>query len=240
MNRLKRALPWISLAAALIAIVCAVIGIPQRQQYLVDNGVTRAAAEAELDQVVVQQPSALNDPDFLQVVKDLPGNAYIVYTWLFDSDGRILFTSARSAYQGNAAEHATMETQRLLSTLPSDALTDEQQTLLLAASAIQSEGEHNDVFRHMIREVRSPDGVLLGWIGVTYEVNPDIGKPDLGYIFSLLVWLISMGIYWLSLPLWVWIDARTRGERAKIWTLFVLVGNLAALMAYLLTRDTES
>ena len=46
-----------------------------------------------------------------------------------------------------------------------------KKTLLLAASAIQSEGEHNDVLRHLIREIHAMDGPLLGLIGAAYDVD---------------------------------------------------------------------
>jgi hypothetical protein len=50
---------------------------------------------------------------------------------------------------------------------------------------------------------------------------------------------LGLGVFWLSLPAWVWLDARRRGERAFVWALFVLTGNVVALMAYLLTRTRE-
>jgi hypothetical protein len=34
----------------------------------------------------------------------------------------------------------------------------------------------------------------------------------------------------------VWLDARARGERAWVWAVFVLLGNLVALITYILAR----
>lgn len=236
-GRIKSLLPWIAVLSALAAAVLFLIGImPQRQRMLVDSGLTRPAAEAAIDQVLAQPPAALDDADFRQSLEALPGNAYIWSVWLFGLDGQIVFNAGMVPHEGTAAEHATAETRRLLEALPPEALSGEQQTMLLVASAIRSEGEHNDVLRHLVREVRSPDGLLLGWIGVAYDVGPAMGAVDVGWIASLLAWLFLMGVYWLSLPLWVWLDARRRGERAWVWAMFVLIGNLVALMAYLLTR----
>jgi hypothetical protein len=59
--------------------------------------------------------------------------------------------------------------------------------------------------------------------------------------------LLNLGIagfliYWLSLPLWVWLDHRSQVNSDKrksvLWGLFVLVTNLAGLLAYLLTKKT--
>jgi hypothetical protein len=39
---------------------------------------------------------------------------------------------------------------------------------------------------------------------------------------------------------WVWLDARARGERAWVWAVFVLLGNLVALITYILARRPGS
>jgi hypothetical protein len=101
---------------------------------------------------------------------------------------------------------------------------------------VQAEGEHNDVFCQLLRPVRAPDGSLAGLVGVTYDVSPGGGLPSLLFIALVLVGLAAMAVYWLSLPLWVWLDARRRGERAVVWAVFVLLGNLVALLAYILVR----
>ena len=118
-----------------------------------------------------------------------------------------------------------------------ETLTADQETALLAASAIMREGEHNDVFRHMLRPVTGPDGSIVGYLGVNYPANPALGgSVSPAYLAGLLVLLTGLAAYWLSLPFWVLLDAGPRGERAWVWAAFVLVGNLVALMAYLLTR----
>jgi hypothetical protein len=240
-GKVKSLLPWIAVLSALAAAILILIGIPQRQQMLIDSGVTRPAAEAAVEQIIALPPDSLDDANFRRSLEALPGKAYIASVWLFASDGRIVSSAGMMMpREGTAAEHATIETRRLLETLPQNALTGEQRTMLLVASAIQSEGEHNDVLRHLVREIRSPDGILQGWIGVAYDVSPAIGVPDTVWIASLLAWLFFVGVYWLSLPLWVWLDARQRGERAGVWAMFVLIGNLVALMAYVLTRPKST
>jgi hypothetical protein len=107
----------------------------------------------------------------------------------------------------------------------------------LAASAIQSEGEHNDVFRQMIRPLRNDNDVDVGLIGVSYDATADSGAfPGIPYAVALFLIPIGLLAYWLALPLCVFLDAKGRGEKAWVWAMFVLLGNLAALLAYLLTR----
>lgn len=241
-GKVKSLLPWIAVLSALAAVILILLGIiPQRRQMLTDSGASRPIAEAAVEQITSLLPASLDDTHFRRSLEALPGKAYISSVWLFTADGRIVSSVGMMVpREGTAAEHATAETRRLLETLPQDALTGEQRTLLLVASAIQSEGEHNDVLRHLVREIRSPDGILLGWVGVAYDISPAIGVPDTVWIASLLAWLFFVGVYWLSLPLWVWLDARQRNERAGVWAMFVLIGNLVALMAYVLTRPKSA
>jgi hypothetical protein len=240
MAKLKPIIPWIALGAAILSAIMIVIGVPQRRGMLADAGVTRPAVESALNRIIDRHPDSLDDPQLLDSIRELPGAAYIASVWLFAPDGTIAYSSGMVPKDGTAAERATAETRRLLSTIPDDALTLPSRTLLLAASAIQSEGEHNDVYRHIVREIRSTDGALQGWIGAAYQVSPAIGDPGLGWIVSLLALLLFMAIFWLSLPLYVWLDARERGEKAVAWAIFILIGNLVALLAYLLVRPPKA
>jgi hypothetical protein len=121
--------------------------------------------------------------------------------------------------------------------VPEDALDQDQIVVLLAASVMQAEGEHNDVFRHILRPILDQDGKVVALVGLTYDISPAIGAaPGIITILLYAAALLGMGVYWLSLPLWVWLDARTRGERAWVWGVFVLFGNLIGLITYILAR----
>ena len=93
------------------------------------------------------------------------------------------------------------------------------------------------MFRHMLRPVESPESRLIGWVGATYDVSPVVGgPPSTTWVLLLAGMVLGLGIYWLSLPVWVWLDARMRGEREWVWAVFVLIGNLMALLTYILAR----
>jgi hypothetical protein len=133
------------------------------------------------------------------------------------------------------------ETRRVLSQMPEGFLSTQQRIALLAASTIQREGEHNDIFSQMIRPLRNGNDVELGFIGVYYAASPDAGGfPGIGYAITLFLIPIGLLVYWLALPWWVFLDAKARGERAWVWAMFVLLGNLVALFAYLLARQPRS
>lgn len=239
-KRVKRALPFVAVASALLVLVCILGSTAARAPLLEESGEVHQAAEAILERLQALEPSSVEDGAFRQALAaagEVPG---VAYTWLFAPGGRVLLGNL-AVSQGSTAEGmATQETRRLLAAVAPDALDEEQRLLLLAASAMQAEGEHNDVFRHQVRQLRAADGTLIGLVGLTYDANPGAGAPPPVLILSVLGGLASMAVYWLSLPLWVWLDARERGERAWAWAVFVLLGNLVALLAYILAHGPRS
>ena len=54
---------------------------------------------------------------------------------------------------------------------------------------------------------------------------------------TVIVFVVgSLVLFWLSIPLWMALDAQKRHERAAAWGLFGLLGNMIALVVYLLVR----
>ena len=240
-KRLKRFLPVVAVVAACIALVMAVAVGPWlgRQMLLTDTGETRRVVEGTLAQLQALRPVSLDDAAFREAVVQARDAQYVAYVWLFTPDGEIL-EGNRAISQGTVGASATDEMRRVLGMLSDGTLSDGQRTALLAASAMQKEGEHNDVFRHLLREIHGPDGELVAWVGVTFDVSPAVSAPGAGYISFVVGLFLAMAVYWLSLPAWVWLDARARDERAWAWAVFVLLGNLVALIAYILVRAPRS
>lgn len=235
-KRIKKLLPAVALVGASTALIGFVLISYQRASFLVDTGETRPAVEATVARLQALRPASVDDPALRRAVEETLHAPYVATVWLFAPDGRVVYSAGSAAIrgQGSAGDLATDEARRLLATLPEGALSEQQRTWILTASAIQAEGEHNDVYRHMLRLVHAPDDSVVALLGVAYDVSPAVGEPALGWIGGLLIWLLAVGVYWLALPLWVWLDAHERGERAWIWAAFVFIGNLVALIAYVL------
>ncbi|MBN1584102.1 MAG: hypothetical protein JXA89_25555 [Anaerolineae bacterium] len=245
MNKWCKALPVVAVVAALLVLLMVLVMGPwlgQRILLTVDAGETRRVIESTtLTDLLEMHPDSVDDEVFRMAVTQALDMPYVVYIWLFASDGRVV-EGNRSLVPGTAGGPATAETsatdemRRVIGILAPEALNAEQRTALLAASAMQKEGEHNDVFRHLLHDLRGPAGELVGWIGITYDVSSAVSAPGAGFITFVIGLVVTAAVYWLSLPAWVWIDARLRGERAWVWAMFVLLGNLVALIAYLLAR----
>jgi hypothetical protein len=235
-NKIKRILPSLALISALITVVGLVLVSNLRQTALADSGETRAVVEKNIEQIQGDHPGSISDPVFLNDIKDFQKSMYVVYVWLVAPDGQITYVTSPATSSQTVQQAATDETRRILDSLPEGQLSAEQEILLLTASTIQAEGEHNDVFGHMVRSIQAPDGSLVGLVGVAYDISTGMATPDILYMVSLLVSMLALGVYWLSLPVWVFIDARQKGEKAWVWAMFVLIGNLVALIAYILVR----
>lgn len=236
MDKLWKTLPWLALAA-IAAVALMSLMSQQRITFTEENPGNHLAVVQNLEQTAAIEPQTLEDPEFLSAVQSLVGQGFINNTWIFSIDGSILYGSARYANSGNVRELPTTDSVRLIEGMPEGSLTAVQENALLAVSAMRLEGEHNDVFRHTLVEVHSPDGTLLGWVGAAYDANDLANRPNTTFKIELIAFLVCLGIYWLALPVWTWLDARRRGEKAIIWAIFVLLGNLVALIAYLLVRS---
>jgi len=239
--RVRRVLPWAAVAAAALVIVLLVSGTAQRRALLVESAQTRAAAEAAAAEIQDARPAAMNDSALLSAATAAAHARHIVCVWLVDRAGTVVYSSGGIAAAGDSVEHmATRETRRILGEVPPGDLGADQRLRLLLASALQAEGEHNDVFRQMVRNLVGQNGELLGLVGVTYEASGALGQPGGAYIALVLLFALAFVTYWLALPAWVYLDARRLGERAVPWTVFVLLSNVAGLIAYLLARPPRS
>jgi len=241
-KRLKRWLPFLAVFGALVVLVTVILSGEHQQAFLVDTGETRPLVEKALDQLRGRHPASIDDAAFRRSVEALLNQRHIATVWLFAPDGRTVYSAgSTAAFLGTgrlAAEGASIDVRGVLDTLPGDLLSPKQRTMILAASYIRAEWTHNDIYRHLLVPVQGADGSTVALVGVGYTVartaHDEIGL--LGFLLGALVGLAGFALYWLSLPLWVLLDAREHGERAWPWAVFVLLGNLVALVAYLLVR----
>jgi hypothetical protein len=237
-KRIQRNLPTIAIVALTVAIVSFLVVERQLKKSRAESGETRRSVNAAVSELQLMHPNSVDDPGFRQALDKLGRSQYVNGTVLIRPDGHIAFSTMRFLdTNGSVQDLALDETRRVLAEMPEGFLSEQQRIALLAASTIQREGEHNDIFRQMIRPLQNSNKVDIGFIGVSYAASPDEASfPGIGYVITLFLIPVGLLVYWLALPWWVFLDAKANGERAWVWALFVLLGNLAALFAYLLAR----
>ncbi len=239
-QRIKPILPWLALTCGLLALLGIALLSLLRVDLIEDGGETLAIVEANLQSVLNTQPESVDDPQLTSAIDRFTAAPHVASLWLLKPDGEVILSTgatSQSFSRGTAQDSSSSELARVLSAVPPGRLSSEQEILLHVSSAIQREGEHNDIYRHIVREIRSPDGSLVALIGIAYEVS--LEEAGLGWKFLVVASLLCILGYWLSLPIWTLLDARQRGERAWTWGVFVLFGNLMALLAYLLVRSAR-
>lgn len=238
-EKLLKSLPWIAFISGVLTVGFLIILLILNPGMKKENNENRDKALAVIDNMQGMHLESIKDPALKLKAQEALSSQYIATIWLISSEGEIIFSqgsTAGSSSKGSVTELATLETQEILKSLPSDSLPQSKRILILAASAIQREGTHNDIYNHLIREIHSIDGSTLGLIGMAYELNSDGKFGSLGKALGVLVVILGFLVYWISLPLWVYLDGRQRGERVCLWVLFLFVGNLVALVAYLFAR----
>lgn len=179
--------------------------------------------------------SPTRDPRLIAAAERLKGEPYVASVWLVDGEGDIVFHWRGPGRKGrNVASLAERDMGRVLEGRGSGTFSDLQKLQLLTVGAIRSEREHNDVFRHLVRPVQGDDGLPAALVAVAYDVSPYVRGPATYGVILTLIFVAGLAVYWLGLPLWVYLDASSRGEAAVLWGALVLLTNLVGLLAYLI------
>lgn len=226
-----------SVAALLIATLALVAASGKRGEWLKETGQTRRAVDESAARLLPATVESAADPRLRAAAVQLAQQPYVTRLWLVDPSGRILLTRNSPGREGDSVHDlAPDDFAAVLRGAPDAALTTSQRTQLLAMAAQRRDGDHNDVFKPLLRVVRTPRGTDAAFVALCYLVNPESS----GFTPLLLTAAAGLGIYWIGLVGCVFLDARARRENAALWALLVFFTNLVGILAYLLaTRRPE-
>gem|GEM_PF-1109162 len=241
-----RWLPYLSAAMATAMLVSGVLTAVSLSAYRHEESPQmRAAVEARLQELQAEVKSggaaALGRPRFRVMLQELPHAGPMLVA---DASGEVVF-SVMPRRAGHVSELTSVEVRRLLAALPPDALEPEQRLLFMAGDALLAEGQHSDVYSYITRLLKDGEGKPVGVIAVAYDRLP-AGRSTGGagpwlrvYTVARPVFAVSLVLFWLSLPAWVLLDARARGERPWLWAALALCGNLVGVITYLVMRSDQ-
>jgi hypothetical protein len=230
-------LPWMSLISGLLVIVLLVLGVVMMPSKKNENTANRKVVLDKLKQIQVDS-TEINSRAFFEYFDKTLSCSLIDTKWLISDKGEIIYANGMMApstpLHSNAYNIEDAQSRGLISAVESNIDSIQKCTMLIAAR-IRSEGEHNDILGHLVVPLKSSSGVLVGFAGVAYNLD-DKNQSYQYYQFIIMALGICFLSYWLLLPLWVYFDSRERNNKYVLWTLFVLIGNLPAYIAYLLAR----
>lgn len=234
-NTQHNGLIWAAVAGLVLAIAILTSSIGQRAEMLTDNGDTRRAVEESLQRLLPEQIISAHDEALLNAAHTLTGAPYVARVWVVDDSGRIVFHQGGPGKVGDEVRSLSGQNGRsLIAALSSDNFSGPQALQVYTAMALMVEGDHNDVFRPIVKPLNNAQGHMTAMVGLSYDVNPAVSAPAAAEILRMALLLLGLAVYWFCLPVWTYQDARMRGEPAQLWAVFVLIANLVGLVAYLI------
>ena len=225
-----------AVAGLMLVIGLLIASTGQREAMLLESAQTRQSVEQSFDRIMPETIESVQDEALLSAARSLAGAEYVARLWVVDNAGRIVFHDRGPGHIGDDVRQvAGRDGRSLVAALSADEFSGPQAVQMYTAAALMAEGDHNDVYRPLVRPLFSGQGRMVGAVGISYEVSPAVGTPSVNDMARTAFFLLGLAAYWLALPLWTLLDARQRGEPAVLWSIFVLVANLVGLIAYLIT-----
>lgn len=219
-----------------------------------DPALIEASAGAVLEQVAQMVRKLDSDIETQRALAEaFAQNDTLQRLWVVDERGYIAYYAKEQPAARTVEVLASKEVHALLETLPAGLLRPDQRLAILTASAIKRRSED------FLRDGFVVDGIAPSWqrgvihtrllpikggliavaaqtpsSGVLSRLGEDLEHLQRNYNRTIDIALL---LYWFSLPLWVVLDALRHRERAIVWGLFTLIGNIVALLIYLLSRS---
>ena len=230
-------LPWVGLISGGLMIILLTLAIIFKPTVNIENASNRKIAYNKLKEIRIESKESFNSQSFISYLNNTLNVSVIITKWLISENGVIIYSSGMMApgTPVNTSIYGLIDHQGLgLINAVEENIDSLQKKQLYIAAAIRSEGEHNDILGHIVMPLKTSSGDLAGFVGVAYNLD-DTAQPSLFYIIDIAL-IISFLVYWLSFPLWVYFDCRKRDNQYILWTIFTLIGNLPAYIAYLITK----
>jgi hypothetical protein len=230
-------LPWIALLSGVLLVLLVIAAIVFKPQGNIENTENKKIAFDKIKQISLESKETLNSKSFFDYVDNTIFGNPINTIWIITEKGEIVYAKGTMAAStpANTNVHNSIDYQnRGLINAVEGSLDTIQKQLISIAAAIRNEGEHNDVFGHLVMPLKSNQNELAGFIGVAYSLD-NSNPPFEIYLIGIAIFVCFL-VFWLSIPVWVYFDSHKRNDKYILWTMFVLIGNLPAYIAYLISR----
>jgi hypothetical protein len=232
-------LPWIALSSGVLLVLLVITTIVFKPQRNAENTENKKIVLDKLKQISLESKETLNSKTFFDYVNKTIDCNVINTIWIINQKGEIVYAKGLMASSTplNATAYNLIDDQNrgLINAVEGNIDTVQKQIIIIAA-AIRREGEHNDIYGHLVKPLKSNQNELAGFIGVAYSLEDNSEHSVAIFITIDIALIFCFFVYWLSIPVWVYLDSRKRNDKYILWAVFVLIGNLPAYIAYLISR----
>jgi len=232
-----RILPWGALISGILVILLLGLAIGLKPSKNTLSTVNRKMALEKLTHIRMDSTVNLNSKAFVGYIEKVLDCPAISTKWLISAKGEIVYangTMVQSTPLNSSIYNLVDDQSRGLIDAVEGNLDPVEKNLLYAAASIRHEGDHNDIYGHLVMPLKTSSNVLAGFVGVAYSLD-DSKQPFRYYDFIITALVLCFLLYWLLLPIWVFFDCRERNSKYILWSIFVLFGNIPAVLAYLLS-----
>jgi hypothetical protein len=229
-----RILPWMALSSGILVILLLGIATILKPSKNIESTVNRKIALDKLKQIRIESKDYLNSKTFFNYFDKVMDCSVISTKWLISEKGEIIYANGVMAQSTplNSNIYSLVDAQnRGLIDAIEYAVDSIQMRLMFVAASIRREGDHNDIYGHLVMPLKTSTDVLVGFAGVAYSLD-DSKPPFQNYYVIIIALIVCFLLYWLLLPLWVYFDCRERNNKYIFWSIFVFFGNIPALIAY--------
>jgi len=232
-----RILLWMALSSGILVILLLVLATILKPSKNIEGTVNRKIALDKLIQIQVESAD-INSKAFFDYFDKTLSCSVINTKWLISEKGEIVYTKGMMAQStplhSNVYGFEDAQSRGLIAAVECN-IDSVQKRIMLVAASLRCEGEHNDMIGHLVMPLKTSSNVLVGFVGVAYDLDY-LKPPFQNYYLIIIALIFCFLLYWLSLPLWVYFDCRENNNKYILWALFVLIGNIPALIAYLISN----
>jgi hypothetical protein len=233
-----RILPWMALSSGILVILLLGLGTILKPSKNIESTVNRKIALDKLKQIRVESADNINSKVFFDYFDKTLSCSVINTKWVVSEKGEIIYAKgimARSTpLNSNIYSLEDAQSRGLIDAVECN-IDSVQKRIMFVAASIRREGDHNDIYGHLVMPLKTSSNVLVGFVGVAYSLD-DSKPPVQNYYIIIIALIVCFLLYWLLLPLWVYFDCREKNNKYILWTIFVFLGNIPAFIAYLISN----
>jgi hypothetical protein len=236
----------------------------QRHRIQVDSQVIADEAKAALERIVGLIDTLDGNQKTQEALSEAVAQEEAIgEVWVTNAQGLIVYYGRHIPPVSNVADIPLGTLTEILDKVPEELLSPMQRTAILLPATI---GGYWGVLRHSIDIVpkhliistepylhlasrphvemtRVKDGLIA--VAASRPSYQSMNQPlerlkRIRLVRNITVAVVMLGsliLFWLSIPAWMTLDAQKRRERAAVWGIFGLLGNMIALVVYLLVRE---